>query len=95
MLIWCSVIESLCREFSDGVGGEYLRLLNQMRVLDQVKGSEEEVFSDHFYERAEEMLESRSLGEKQSHKQVKSSKGSTSLILGEPEPRGSVATRML
>ena len=32
MLIWCSVIESLCREFSDGVGGECLRLLNQMRA---------------------------------------------------------------
>ena len=89
LLIWCFVIECLCREFSDDVGGEYLCLLNQMRVLDQVRqrgggGSEEEVFSDHFYERAEEMLESRSLGEKQSHKQVKSSKGSTSLILGEP-----------
>ena len=85
LLIWCFVIECLCREFSDDVGGEYLRLLNQMRVLDQVKGSEEEVFSDHFYERAEEMLESRSLGEIQSHKQVKSSKGSTSLILSEPQ----------
>ena len=56
LLIWCFVIECLCREFSDDVGGEYLRLLNQMRVLDQVKGSGEEIFSDHFYERAEDML---------------------------------------